>query len=290
MLVKSVTRDLKNPELHQLIKYVNEKRESFKNEPHFCLRYNTTGNTAKEIAKDFERNNKFIKKRKGKQVGVYHFILSFHPKEKHLLDDAKLFDFGQKFCELIEADKAIVFARPHWEKHNAHLHFSVSASAYGSGASRRLSKAKWKQIQIAINKHQKEHYKELKHWLLYLPELEKSRESNLGIPLPKGLKETDGSIRSKQRGKVSQLETVRNQLLTIAKEHPKKQDFIKAINREKRFSVYYRGNSDTPTGVITERGKKYRFKRLALDIENLQRDVRLNDLKIQQEKSRDNER
>jgi hypothetical protein len=290
MLVKSVTRGLKNPELHQLIKYINEKRESLENEPHFCLRYNTSGKTAKEIAKDFEKNNQFIKRRNSKQIGIYHFILSFHSKERYLLDDSKLFDFGQKFCQLMNADKSLAFLRPHWEKDNIHLHCAMSASHFGNGKSRRMSKAKWKEVQIAMNEFQKEHYKELKHSLLYLPELEKSRVSSLGIPLPEAMRETDGSIRAKSRGKISHLDTVRNQLLELAKKYPQKNEFIKAINQEKTLSVYYRGNSQVPTGIVTNTGKKYRFKRLALDIENLQREVRLNELNIQQNKQRNNER
>ena len=288
MLVKSVTRDLRKPELHQLIKYINEKRESLENEPHFCLRYNTTGNSAKEIAKDFEKNNEFIKRRNSKQIGAYHFILSFHPRERHLLDDSKLFAFGEKFCELMQADKSLAFLRPHWEKDNIHLHCAMSPSEFGSGKSRRMSKEQWKQVQIGMNEFQRDFHKELKHSLLYLPELEKSRESSLGIPLPEKMREVDGSVRSKIRGKKSQLEIVRNQLLEIAKKHHSKQNFIRAVNNEKTISVYLRNN--LPAGIITGTGKKFRFKRLALDIDNLQREVRLNELKIQQNKNRDSER
>lgn len=286
MLVKSLTRDLKNPELHQLVRYVNEKQESLEKEPHFCLRYNTTGNTAKDIAADFEKNNEFIKWRDSKQIGAYHFILSFHPKERQLLNNAILFDCGQKFCELMEADKSIAFLRPHWEKDNIHLHCAMSPTEYNSGRSRRMSKARWGKVQIAMNEFQKERYPALKHSLLYLPELGKSRKSSLGIPLPDTLRETDGSIRAKQRGKMSQLEIVRDKLLEIAKNYPEKQDFIKAINREKALSVYYRSGADTPTGIITDSNKKFRFKRLALNIENLTRNVRLYELEKQQNKSR----
>jgi len=290
MLIKSLTRGLKNPQLHQLMRYINEQEESLDKEPHFCLRYNTSGITAKEIAADFGKNNTLIKQRKGKQIGVYHYVLSFHPKERHLLDNAKLYDFGQKFCELMQADKAIAFLRPHWEKDNIHLHCAMSATVFGSGKSRRMTKSKWKEVQIAMNEFQRQQYRELSHSLLYLTELEKSRVSSLGIPLPEAMRETDGSIRAKSRGKSSQLDHLRNRLLTIAKQYPTKQAFIKAVNTEKNISVYYRRNSDTPTGIITKNGKKYRFKRLAIDIDHLQREVRLHELQRQQEKNRDNQR
>ncbi len=57
------------------------------------------------------------------------------------------------------------------------------------------------------------------------------------------------------------------------------------IHRWKKEQDDYRNGADTPTGIITDTNKKFRFKRLALNIENLQRDVSLNELKIQQEKS-----
>jgi len=285
MLIKMMSRPLSRPDLHQLITYINQGQESFDNEPHFMIRYNTTGNSAKKVSDDFKQNNSLIKQRKGKRNGVVHIILSWHEKEHHLLDDTKLFDFGQKFCELINGDNSLIFCRPHYDKKNIHLHIAQSASLLNSGRSTRISKARLKEIQIEMNKYQKEYYKELKHSLLYLPELEKSRESSLGIPLPDGLKEVDGSIRAKMRGTTSQLEILRNQLLKLAKKYPEKQRFLKSINSESKIAVYSRNAK--PTGIITETGKKYRFKRLALDIDNLSRVVRLHELdKI---KNRDNQ-
>ncbi len=289
MLIKMMSRPLSRPALHQLMRYINEGRESFENEPHFILRYNTSGNTTKEIADDFTHNNSFIRRGKGKRNGVVHIVMSWHKKEQKLIDDSMLSDFGRKFAELINCENSLIFCRPHYDKEAIHLHIAQSASLLNSGKSTRISKARLKEIQIEMNEYQREHYPQLKHSLLYLPDLERTKESSLGIPLPESIRETDGSIRAKMRGKVSQLETVRNQLLAIAKKYPQKQDFIKAINNEKTLSVYYRRGSDTPTGIITSTNKKFRFKRLSLNIENLTRDVRLHELEKQQNRNRDNE-
>jgi len=289
MLIKMMSRPLSRPDLHQLMTYINEGRESFENEPHFILRYNTSGNTTKDIADDFERNNSLIQKGKGKRNGVVHIVMSWHTKEQHLINNVMLSDFGRKFSNLINGENSLIFCRPHYDKEAIHLHIAQSASLLNSGRSTRITKARLKEIQIEMNEYQREKHPQLKQSILYLPDLEKSRKSNLGIPLPEAMRETNGSFRTKSREKISQLETVRNQLLTIAKKFPQKHGFIKAINREKILSVYYRGNSETPTGIITNTNKKFRFKRLALNIENLTRDVRLHELEKQQHRSRDNE-
>ena len=295
MLIKMLSRSLSKPQISQLLKYINEGRESFEQEQHFITRHNTVGNTTLEISRDFEKNNKLIKKRKGRQVGIQHIILSFHPKEKHLLNNEKLFSFSQKFAELMDFDRAITFGRVHYEKHNVHLHFAVSASIYGSGKSRRISKAKLKEVQQEMNRYQQREFPELKHSLLYLPELKRERKRTIsGIPLPEKMQEVDGSIRAKIRGQKSKLEILRNRLLTIAKKFPKEQDFIRAIQNEKGLEVYHYRNRINGIKVleINRNGqeiiKKYRWKRLAIDLGNLQRDARLNELeKIQ---NRDNER
>ena len=301
MLIKMLSRPLSKPQISQLLKYINEGRESFEQEQHFIIRHNTVGNSTREIAEDFRKNNELIKKRKGRQVGIQHIVFSFHPKEKNLLDDKKLFLFSQEFARLMDFDKAITFGRVHYEKENIHCHFAVSASEYGNGKSRRISKAKLSEIQQEMNRYQQREFPELQHSLLYLPELKRERKRTLGgIPLPEKLREVDGSIRAKKRGQKSTLEIVRNRLLTIAKKHPKQLDFIRAIQNEKGLEVYqYRNRINGVKVMETNRNgqevmKKYRWKRLAIDVDNLQRDVRLNELeKIQnrdRDRNRDNER
>ena len=259
------TRPLHSPGLHQLAWYINEKQESLENEPHFAIRYNTTGETAKTIAQDFQSNNALIKKRKSKQVGLYHTILSFHPKEKSLLDNEKLFAFAKAYCDLIEADKAVVFGRPHFEKHNVHLHFMSSASELGSGKSRRISKARLKEIQVAMNRFQQREYPELKHSLLYLPELKKTKSVFEGIPLSEKFRESDGSLRVKARGQVSKLDSIRKILADLAKTYPEKAVFLTALEQEGIITYQYRNRMN---GILIG-GKKYRWKRLGVDLENL---------------------
>ena len=272
-----LSRPLSKPDLRQLISYINQSRKSFDDEPNFIIRYNTNGTNCKEVAEDFIYNNKFIKQGKGKRNGVVHIVLSWHKKEQHLLNDAILFDFGKKFCDLINGDNSLIFLRPHYDKKAIHLHIAQSASLLGSSKSTRISKARLKEIQIEMNRYQQSKYKDLKHSLLYLPELEKQKKSTLtGIPLPTKMKEVDGSIRAKKRGQISVLETLRLQLLELAKKHPKKEDFINTIENEKDISVYFR--NDKPTGIITKTGRKFRFKRLNIDIENLPKEIRLNEL------------
>ncbi|SDR66939.1 Relaxase/Mobilisation nuclease domain-containing protein [Polaribacter sp. KT25b] len=286
MLIKMLSRSLSRPNLPQLIRYINEGKTHFDNEKNFILRHNTLGKNTKEVAEDFKQNNKFIKQGKQKRIGVQHIILSFHPKEKLFLNTEKLFGFAQKFSELMNFNSAITFGRVHFEKENIHLHFAVSASQFGNGKSRRISKQRLKEIQIDMNRYQQK-FPELKHSLLYLPELEKSKKSTLtGIPLPEKMKETDGSIRAKKRGQKSLLENIKEKLISIAKKYPKKEDFLKSIEKEEDFSVYTRNGK--PTGIITETNKKFRFTRLLIDIENLKKEVRLYEL--EQLKNRDQER
>lgn len=279
MLIKMMSRPLSRPDLKQIITYVNQGRASFDDEPNFIIRYNTNGTNCKEVASDFKENNTLIKQGKGRRNGVVHIVLSWHIKELHLLNDRILFDFGKKFCGLINGENSLIFCRPHYDRQATHLHIVQSASLLNSGRSTRMSKARLKEIQIEMNRYQQQQYPKLKHSLLYLPELGKNKKSTLtGIPLPEKMKQVDGSIRIMERGKISMLEQVRNQLLGIAKNNPKKEDFIKAIGVEKNLSVYYRSNSEKPTGIITQTGKKFRFKRLAIDIENVQKQVNLYEL------------
>ena len=277
MLIKMMSRPLSKPDLEQLISYINQKRKTFDDEPNFIIRYNTNGKNCKEVADDFIINNTFIKQGKGKRNGVIHIVLSWHKKEQHLLNDAILFDFGKKFCDLINGDNSLIFLRPHYDKEAIHLHIAQSASLLGSQRSTRISKARLKEIQIEMNRYQQTKYKDLKHSLLYLPELEKQKKSTLtGIPLPTKMKEVDGSIRAKKRGQKSMLEILKTKLIEVAKNYPNKKDFLNALEIETEFSVYLRNNK--ATGIITDTGKKFRFSRLSFEIENLQKTVRLHEL------------
>ena len=283
-----MSRPLYKPKLEQLMLYINEGKETFDEEPHFIIRYNTTGNNPKAIANDFRVNNTHIKKRKGRQIGVQHIILSWHPKEKRLLNDAKLFAFAQKFSEEMDFDRAITLGRVHNETSNTHLHFAVSASQFSSGKSRRISKAKLKEIQQEMNRFQKTKFPELKHSLLYLPELQKIKTTELGIPLPKMMRDTDGAVHTRKRGGQSQLESIRSTLMGLAKLYPNKDTFLAAIDEQEHIAVYHR--NAVPQGIIMASGKKYRFNRLAIDPDNLKRAVRLYNLKnppLQQDKKRE---
>ena len=285
MLLKVLSRKLSRPDLPQLIRYINQGRPSFQNEPNFIISYNTTGKTTKEVANEFKRNNDHIPKHKGRN-GVLHLMASWAKKERHLMNDDILRAFGYKIGELFNADQALMWGRPHYDKENVHLHFALSASWLDSGRSTRISRERLKEIQIELNEMQRDLYPQLKHSLLYLPELEQFHRKTLtGIPLPEKMKEKDGSVRAKMRGEQSVLDHLRERLLGLAKSHPRKLDFIRAINQQDDIAVYHYRNK--PNGIIVKStGKKYRFKRLSIDLDALTRDVKLHQLEQQHNQER----
>ncbi len=239
MLIKMLHRKLSNPGLFQLATYINQGRELLENEPDFAIRYNTNGETMRAIAEDFQRNNTLIPKRKNRN-GIGHYIISFHPQEKRRLNSEKLFTIAQKFCEEIEADKKIVFARPHFDRANYHVHFMVSASKFGSGKSSRISKPRLRAIKQEMDRFQQQNFPELKQSLLHLSGKEVAKSSLTGIPLPQKFKESDGSLRVKRRRKISQLDSIRKTLVDIGKQYPDKEAFLIALKQQGIETYQYR--------------------------------------------------
>ncbi len=287
MLIKFLTRSSKRPALHQLIQYVNQGKEYLAANTDFILTNIPGETTAKGVSRHFVENNKLIKKRRGKQVAAYHIVLSWHPDERKFLDNETLLTFAKKFYQLYDGDRALSFITVHRDTDNWHLHCAFSASERGSGKNRRISKAALRDLQIEMNEFQRDHFPHLDKSLLYLPGLKRNQKKILGeieVTLPEKLRHPDGSYRAKKRGDASVLESLRHRLYTIAKKHPSRESFLYALERQTDLKPYlYR---DKPRGIITPSGKKYTYRRLAIDdLNHLSRFVRAYEMEKLREKS-----
>jgi len=199
------------------------------------------------IINEFLANAQFLQSSSMGKNFMYHEIISL--KDSNQSETYKLNALNDLVSKYIEAraNNHLVFSAIHKDKDNLHAHLMISANELNSQRRARLSKEQFCEIQKSLEEYQNQHYPDLKteHYL--------KRNSN------EKLKNSEQEMIT-NRGKISQKQQVKNELLKIFQNSKDFQEF-ESLASTKGFELYSRGNSD---GVIYQ-DRKYRLKSLGLE-------------------------
>ncbi len=257
-IIKSKGR--KDTNFGQLINYLHQQDTD--REYTFTYLHNMPGmnpEDRKGIEEEFQKNEQFRKRRKN-GIGVYHEVLSFHPKDSAYLQQHPeiVEDIAHKYLEL-RAPHAVGIAKPHQEKHHIHLHFMLSPNEKGSDASIRLSKAEFKALRRTIERYQEQQYPELSSSYVHDRDKEKYQDRTENrSPEAWGIEQRGGQLSQKQNLSKQVTETV--------KASKDLSDLQRRVE-ESGLEVYERNG--ILNGVVVN-GRKHRIASLSKDDPGLQ--------------------
>ena len=263
MIIKSLSRATKSFEA--LYKYLTRDKESILNTYNLYSR----ADNQKELVKEFLENAKYLKNAKGKNY-LYHEIISLNSNTLTLQEQINILsDIVTKYI-LLRASNHLVFTALHTDKEHTHMHLMISSNELAGERRVRLSKKDFNSIQkeleqyvnttypqLGNTKHYNKDLKEfkskkeqLKERLLELFTKSKTKDEFIHLSKELGLEfytrgKTVGVIfenikhRLKTIGVLENYEKLAQKLEQEAKEskeRQKKQDEVKATNKEKVVS------------------------------------------------------
>ncbi len=278
MIIKSVSHSSRNANIRNLIAYVFSDKDMMNEQGESVTVTNLLRGSRISWAKQFDRvEGRRKRSYGGKEVRLYHEILSWHPDSKPTKEELEAFMW--KYLELRLDAPVYAFGAVHWADSHYHSHLVIQGvDLYGKSI--RKSKAEYRDIQIALNEFQQRYYPHLK-------------ESFIDYRLPSSRKKEQESHpsleRSKRTGETSEkgllLESVGNAFV--------KSDSVEAFVAHlatKEIDLYYRNG--ILTGVLWN-NRKYRLKKtLGVDFEallrpNLEQERRARLKKIAESKGKD---
>lgn len=245
MIIKSKPR--KNASFRQLLDYLLDDKGRGKEHDRFFLTHNVRGDTVDEWVHSFMENQTKHGKVRKNGTKVLHEIISFHIKDAQRIDMHKLQDIAREYIKL-RGIRGMYVAIPHVEDDHQHIHVCGSPWEFGGKQSMRLSREEFKQLKIAMQEYQERQFPELAHSVVNHNKQSPVRDVDIA-PHQTKLDEVIARVYAALRT------TDTTEKLVSSLEHH-------------GLSVYYR--STKPAGVLFE-GRKYRFKRLGLSWEALNR-------------------
>lgn len=211
----------------------------------FVIKQNMRTRSINGYVKELEKNEEGRIRKSVNQVAAYHTILSWSPKDAHLMSDQMLKEIAGHYMQL-RGDNIMIVGTKHSDKGHLHLHLAESATQL-NGKSSRLSKQQFATIKQQLQEFQKERYPDLFN---SLPQHGKGK--NLGKEELKNIKRHE---RSSYNDKLIQL------IETNARSCSSLKELESSLAKEK-VQTYY--SSGKLTGLEYE-GMKFRFSRLGVE-------------------------
>lgn len=257
MIIKSVSHSSRNANIRNLIAYVFSDKDMMNEQGESVTVKNLLSGSRSSWAKQFDRvEGRRKRSYGGKEVRLYHEILSWHPDSKPTKEELEAFMW--KYLELRLGAPVYAFGAVHWSDSHYHAHLVLQGvDLYGKSI--RKSKAEYRDIQIALNEFQERHYPHL-------------GESFIDYRLPSNRKKEQESHPSFQRTMRTGEPSEKSMLAEIIGNVFVKSDSVEAFIANlaiKGAPVYYRNGK--LTGVLFN-NRKYRLKKtLGVDFEALLR-------------------
>lgn len=204
------------------------------------------GNSIDEWVQEFTSNEAKRKTKHKHARGLYHCILSFHPKDSSQVTVEILNDIARQFIHMRCPDSLVVGAA-HYDDH-IHVHLVISGVVFGSsGKSIRMSREEFKDALKSL-----EVYQEMKY-----PQLE-----NSVVDFEKGKRSKDNEYQMRLNGKVPEKHLVEAYAKAALETSSTFDEFLSTLN-EQGFSPYKRNGK-----IIGVQGKrKYRLKTLNINLQ-----------------------
>ena len=160
MIVKSLPR--KTRSFGQLLSYINARALTA---PAFLQNLLSPADDLAAIEAELLDNSQLLSPRKDGNY-LYHEILSFGVEDRSLVTPAILEDITRTYLHL-RSPYALAYGKAHLETANPHVHLLISANNLGSSQRLRLSRQEFQQVKRTLEQHQKEHYPQLEHSVVY---------------------------------------------------------------------------------------------------------------------------
>jgi hypothetical protein len=252
MILKSLSRKSNGTQLLKyVVRYSMKDKESGqdKEEATIILRHNIRSRKIENIIEEFKTNEAFRVYKRKDSVIIYHDIISFAPQNQKAVTTDILKAFAKKYTAVRAPNTLALVVAHRGKTSHTHLH-AVVAGVTLNGLSSRISKAKFKNVKLELERFQEQY-----------PQLAQSAIEHI-----KPVRQAQ--IKSAERFKQSR-QTNKETMYTILEEaHTKalsEDDFLHQL-RTKQYEPYYRNNK--LQGVISL-GQKYRFSRIGFDTEKL---------------------
>jgi len=243
MIVKSMSR--KEPSFGQLVGYIDRGAS----QKTWRIRHNLLARDPEHIRDEFVQNGDLLARRKN-GVYLYHEIISITRAEGISLErqKARLREIAERYISERCPDN-LVFGNLHDDqKHSLHYHLIISANPAGEAKRLRLSKGRFREIQVQLERHVLETMPELEQSTA----IDKSRERDR-------LEETRKEQAEVTRNPGDIAEQVQA-ALTGSTDRTGLRLKLEALGME----LYIRGN--TPGVIDRASGKKHRLKTLGLHL------------------------
>lgn len=242
--------------------------------------------------RDFLENHKFLPKRKGGFVALYHELVSIHPKSKKYVTDAILIDLMQSYVRLRKgASKAIVVAKAHIHTDHPHIHFMISANEYKSAKRLRMSRKEMKHMLKDFELSYLNKYPELHHSAVHTITKEQSQQRDIALEDKRRRADKEQYMKSRMKpGTRTKKQQVYEWVNSLLSSEMSLERLVTRLQASQNLEVYsYRGKV---VGCIAL-GKKWRFKTLGISLEKQrplsQYQKRLKELDLIREMSRSRE-
>jgi len=210
-------------------------------------------NDHKVIAQEFLVNETY-RKETANRLYCFHTILSLSDLDKEQATPEVLHAIAKKYLEL-RGDDILAYAMPHLDSEARHIHVLEGATRYRENRSSSLRKQELQQLKLDMEAFIKEQFPQLEH-----------------SEVIHGTGKTYTQEAEYQLQKRTGKESKRQQLTTLVhRAHSQangKQQFLDIL-AEAGFLHYERNSDGTPTGVISESGRKYRFKTMGISPEQI---------------------
>lgn len=215
-------------------------------------------NNLKAIAKEFFKNQTFLKARKNGVV-LFHEILSFNQCDRAKLSPAILLEFAREYLER-RASPALGYAIPHLNGTNPHIHIIISANQHHSPQKIRISKWRFQEIKQELEQYQRKKYPELCH--SQVKHTDSHTRASDKIKKSRGEREKERRTSQTQEQKPSLKESVADTIQKILFKASSLPEF-KALIEKEGFHYYQRGKTQ---GIAQEStGRKHRFSTLGVE-------------------------
>jgi len=220
------------------------------------------------LHKDFLRQASYLKKRKNGNK-LFHFIVSFSPKDSANITTAIMMDMMRKFVALRDLKRHVVLGKIH-KTGVDHFHFHILASSNELRSSRpkRFNKSQLKKLFKELEIYQKEKYgKALAHSFVVINKPEKAK-NDLTITDKNQRREREYQMKERIKGKGKTKKEIAKEILNKLLEKSSNFDqFVKLLDQQTDFELYsYRGKIKG----CWYAGRKFRFKTLGCQPEKIQ--------------------
>ncbi len=238
----------KKASFSQLIAYMNKESASPLTIGHNL--YTHDRSTEQELIAEFEQNALHLPKRKNGNY-LYHEVISFETNElsKEVMDEI-IIEIGELYLSE-RAPSQLAYGVIHRDTDKPHIHFCISANDLGEEKRKRLTKAKFAQVQKNLEHYVQEKFPELGDRLIY----DKARDNEKS-------KTTSREQELKKRtGRASKKDLLKNKLhglFELANSHKE----LESLLDKEGYNIYTRGKN---VGIEqVETGRKHRFTTLGV--------------------------